>query len=457
MSLLTGPQKDRLSEAVVGTFKEERLAQFLETNLSVRLIAIVKTGPLKEMTFELIGWLDAQARIVEFLAKLAPQYPNDEVLGSLLEVLGCSGDQIPAEKRIEEFLNTLKESPGHGHRKVRQTLEKNPHFQRLLEKNPHFQRLIEEAAKKETDSKTVVLRGAAAGPAKFDLHTEEVKTAIRAKLDLIKGCRVLDEHGIQVGTLDLIAEKLNLSASQNSSNLSGQLAASLTKSCFYRDLGKLLNVFERLRVQKKYDEARRIGEIMDLMLPLCLPPRVVSEAWQQLEHDSAVLIRSGVGGKTGAELLVSRLYGKGAKFIEKASNEPTGELFVAFYESVPIGDPNSSAKAMLQGLYLATHHADLNEDERQKIEIRLTFEEIRSRLRGHYEHIRDNKERPSYCVVKLPPQENDVINLSNFLRELGIPDLLFIGIGLARDPETDRIEGYVMSNLNARYKWANEG
>ena len=48
MSLLTGPQKDRLSEAVVGAFKEEtELAQFLETNLSVRLIAIVKPGPLK--------------------------------------------------------------------------------------------------------------------------------------------------------------------------------------------------------------------------------------------------------------------------------------------------------------------------------------------------------------------------------------------------------------------------
>ena len=318
MSLLTGPQKDRLSEAIVGAFKAETpLAQFLETNLNVYLNIVVKRGPLKEMAFDLINLFDSQARIVEFLAKLAPQRPNDEVLASLLEVLGCSGDQIRAEKRIEEFLNALKQSPGHENKKVCQTLETNPLLQALLEKNPHLQRLIEEAVKKETGSKTVVFGRTAAGPAKFDLHTEEVKTAIRAKLDLIKGCRILDEHGIQVGTLGLIAEKLNLSASQNSSNLSEQLAASLTKSRFYRDLGKLLNVFERLRVQKKYDEARRIGEIMDLMLPLCLPQCVVDEAWQQLEHDNAVLIRSGVGGKTARSCSYLACTGRGPNSSKK--------------------------------------------------------------------------------------------------------------------------------------------
>ena len=243
------------------------------------------------MTFDLIGNLDAHARIVEFLAKLAPQRPNDEVLGSLKEVLGCSGDQVQAKERLEEFLTTLDKSPGNGHQKVRQALKKDP----LL------QSLIAEPARKESDSKTVDLGGTASGPTKFDLHTEDVAKAIRSRLDAIKDSKVLDENYQEVGLLRLVSQELSAGAPSSGKDLSADLAAFLTErkdvEDYVEDCGKLVwRVFDLLCNRGKKEEAKIIGEVVDLMLPFSLPWNILNEALATTPKS-----RGGAGPELGGE------------------------------------------------------------------------------------------------------------------------------------------------------------
>ena len=291
----------------------------------------------------------------------------------------------------------------------------------------------------------------------FDDDIEGVMRAIVARFDMLESGRtMLDDQGREVSVLDQTADKIKLSTRSHDSDLSEQLADFLTKRHDYHDLGRILIVFQRLRQQKKHEEARRFSEIMDRMLPLCLPQNLAAEVWKQLTKDEEVLLRSGVGGTVGAELVVARLYRQHADFVERIASEPRGKLLVAFYEQFPIDDPNAGHAAVLRDLYVATHYSEVKDFDRQKLESRISSEEIREKLSGYFEHIRDFKERPSYCVVKLPDQKQDLANLYSFLGQLKIPGLLFIGIASKRDKDVDTIESYVTQNLNTRYNLENE-
>jgi hypothetical protein len=189
------------------------------------------------------------------------------------------------------------------------------------------------------------------------------------------------------------------------------------------------------------------------MLPLCLPPDILSEAWRQLRVHGAVLIQNAVARKPGAEILVAGPYQKPTKF-KKCSAEPTGEQLVPF-ERVPIGDPERNVEPALRGILIATSHAEVKEEQGRAIEIRLTTSQIREDLRGHFAAVKDEKERPSYCAVELAANEEDRKNQLALLSELGIPDLLFIG--LAPDSKTREFESYAITCLNIRFESEQRG
>src|SRR5208337_3268244 len=163
---------------------------------------------------------------------------------------------------------------------------------------------------------------------------------------------------------------------------SEQIPDFLTARCAKEDLMSLVRVFNRLLCQRKEEQAQRVAEIVDRMLPLCLPPHILSEAWRQLQDHQAVVIQNVVARKAGAELVVAGLYHKPAKF-RKRSPEPTGEQLVPF-EKVPIGHPEKNVEPALRDLFLATSHADASEEQGRSIENRLTFEQMRADLRGLY-------------------------------------------------------------------------
>jgi hypothetical protein len=288
-------------------------------------------------------------------------------------------------------------------------------------------------------------------PAAFDPRTEDVKKAIRTKFDKIKDCKVLDENENRVWILNLVSDELGCGTPQPGKDMSEHLAGFLTARCVDTDLMSLVRVFRQLCKQGKEPDAGRIVEIMDLMLPLCLPRKVLSEAWQQLQDHRAVLIQTSVTKKTGAEIVVAGIHHKPAKF-KKCSPEPIGEQLVP-YEREPIGDPNWNVESALRELYVATFHAEVKEEGGRAIEI--SPDQIRKVLRGHYRARKDGEKRPCYCVMKLAVNEADRKNQSMLLSELGIPDLLFIG--LASGSETSEFESYVITCLNTRFESEEKG
>jgi hypothetical protein len=217
-------------------------------------------------------------------------------------------------------------------------------------------------------------------------------------------------------------------------------------------LMSLVLVFNRLLDQRKEEQAQRVAEIVDLMLPLCLPQHILSEAWRQLQDHQAVVIQNVVAKKAGAELVVAGLYRKPAKFV-KRSTELTGEQLVPF-EKVPIGYPERNVEPALRDLFRATFYPT---------ETRATVEQMKADLRGHYRAKGLGEKRPCYCAVELAANQEDGKNqlalLSElgriFLFEKGEPGLLFVA--LAPDSKTREFESFVITCLNTRFKSEEKG
>src|SRR5208337_249672 len=152
-------------------------------------------------------------------------------------------------------------------------------------------------------------------------------------------------------------------------------------------LMSLVRVLTLLYKQGMGQDAERIGEMVDLMLRLCLPRKILSEAWRQIQDHGAVLIPTPVTKKTGAQILVAGLHHKPAKF-KKSLPEPIGQQLVPL-EMNPIGDPNWKVKSALRDLYIATFSAEVKEDASRSVDIRLSPDQIKMELRGHYRARKD--------------------------------------------------------------------
>jgi hypothetical protein len=74
---LTGPQMATLSDSVLQSFSESDLEQLMLFDLNVHLRQVVGGGPLSQVVFNLIVWLNAQGRIDEFLNAIAQRRPRN--------------------------------------------------------------------------------------------------------------------------------------------------------------------------------------------------------------------------------------------------------------------------------------------------------------------------------------------------------------------------------------------
>jgi len=290
-------------------------------------------------------------------------------------------------------------------------------------------------------------------PGGFDPRTEDVAKAIRRKFDAIKDSKVLDENDQEVELLRLVSQELGAGAPSSGKDLSAYLAAFLTGRKDVEDCGNLVwRVFDLLCNRGKKEEAKIIGEVVDLMLPFSLPWDILNEAWRQLQDHGAVLIQSSVAKKAGAEILVAGLFKKPTSW-SISSPEPTGQQLVGF-EDVPIGDPDRNEESALRDLYLATYYPNDREKGTSTAD-RLTAAQMREDLCGRFRSRRLGPQRPSYCVVTLASSETDRQNQAKLLSNLAIPHLLFIE--LKPDSKTREFESFVIDCLNIRLKWATKG
>ncbi|MFI5457388.1 MAG: hypothetical protein ACHRXM_18240 [Isosphaerales bacterium] len=287
----------------------------------------------------------------------------------------------------------------------------------------------------------------------FDPRATEVAKAIRSKLDAIKDGKVRDENGQEVWLLTLISRELGAGGPSSGKDLSEYLATFLTERRDVEHVGLLVaRVFGLLCNRGKKAEAQIIGDVVDLMLPLCLPRDILSEAWAQLQNHGAVLIQSSVARKTGAEILVAGLFKKPTRW-GISSPEPTGEQLVEF-EDVPIGDPDQNEESALRDLYVATLHPD-DKKKGTSVVMRLTAAQMRDDLGGRYKWRKLKHQRPPYCALELAASEADRQNQEKLISKLAIPDLLFIG--LKPDSKTRELESFVIACLNTRLEWVARG
>lgn len=289
--------------------------------------------------------------------------------------------------------------------------------------------------------------------AEFDPRPEDVAKSIRTKLDKLKGCRLLDEEDREVWLLDLVSQELDEGGPSSGRDLSEHLASFLAGRRDVEHVGVLVSrVFCLLCGQGKEAEAKIIGDVVDLMLPLCLPRDVLGQAWGQLQGHGAVLIQGSVARKTGAEILVAGLFKKPTRW-GTSSTEPTGEQLVGF-EDVPIGDPDQNEESALRDLYAATYYPG-DKVKGMSNAVRLTAAQMRKDLSGHYRSRRLGPRRPSYCAVEFAATESDRQNQKKLIANLAIPELLFVE--LKPDSETRELESFVIHCLSTRLGYVATG
>ena len=452
MSSFSGTQRELLCDAVLAAFPQKAgLRQWLDRKINTEktkdddnVIQCVNLDkPPSEVAFDLVQWLDSKGRIVEFLAKLAPSYPNPDVLEALRKILACSENESDAQLRIQVFLEILAEQP------------RNEKVIRAVQQIPGCPDPLPQSLRLGVDPKrSVMADGSPTSENDFDPRTEDVAKAIRSKLDAIKDSKVLDENDQEVGLLRLVSQELGAGAPSSGKDLSAYLAAFLTERKDVEDCGNLVwRVFDLLCNRGKKEEAKIIGEVVDLMLPLSLPWDILSEAWRQLQDHGAVLIQSSVAKKTGAEILVAGLFKKPTSW-SISSPEPTGQQLVGF-EDVPIGDPDRNEESALRDLYLATYYPNDRKKGTSTAD-RLTAAQMREDLCGRFRSRRLGPQRPSYCVVTLASSETDRQNQAKLLSNLAIPHLLFIELK-PDNSKSREFESFVIDCLNIRLEWATKG
>lgn len=449
MSSLSGPQKELLRNAVMTAFPDGMgLKRWLGTNLHTEqshdnVLADVNIKQSdSDIAYDLVELLEAKGLTIEFLAKLAADYPNDKVFLALHKILACSGNQNDGLQRFTEFLDILAKQP-----LKQKTI-------RFVQQIPGCPDPLPQSLRLGVDPKrSVMADGSPTSENDFDPRTEDVAKAIRSKLDAIKDSKVLDENYQEVGLLRFVSQELGAGAPSSGKDLSAYLAAFLTERKDVEDCGNLVwRVFDLLCNRGKKEEAKIIGEVVDLMLPLSLPWDILSEAWRQLQDHGAVLIQSSVVKKTGAEILVAGLFKRPTSW-SISSPEPTGQQLVGF-EDVPIGDPDRNEESALRDLYLATCYPNDREKGTSTAD-RLTAAQMRQELCGLFWSRSLGPKRPSYCVVTLALSEKDRQNQAKLLSNLAIPHLLFIE--LKPDSKTLKFESFVIDCLNIRLKWATKG
>ncbi len=263
---------------------------------------------------------------------------------------------------------------------------------------------------------------------KFDPRPEDVRTAIRAKLDTLKDSRALNENKETVGVLRLVSGELACGEPGTGKTLSDHIATWLTTRREVRDLMRLARACGQLHQQGKQQEARQIGEVVNQALPLFLAQKVLADAWDKLENEAAVLIPTSLTKGTTAEILVAGLHHRPAEFA-KGIHEPIGTHKTP-YEGDPIGDPEWSVDSARRDLFVSAFHPEVKENERKAsaLEIRLSTDGIREELKYYYQALKDKNRMPCYCVVKLAATDADRQNQTRDFKDLGIPDLLFIGL-----------------------------
>jgi hypothetical protein len=105
VGILTGPQYQQLSEALVDAFSDEgRLRQMLRFRCDISLNAIVGPGPLVQRSFDLIEVAEAEEWTQQLVVGARASNPRNALLAQVAEQLGLAV-KAPDERQLEVLIN----------------------------------------------------------------------------------------------------------------------------------------------------------------------------------------------------------------------------------------------------------------------------------------------------------------------------------------------------------------
>jgi hypothetical protein len=82
---LKGPQAEQLRDAILSAFSGADLEQLLRFDLNLRLGDIVPNGPMNQIVFNLIDWVERQGRTEELIQALQRSRPNNRQFQAVAE------------------------------------------------------------------------------------------------------------------------------------------------------------------------------------------------------------------------------------------------------------------------------------------------------------------------------------------------------------------------------------
>jgi class 3 adenylate cyclase len=299
----------------------------------------------------------------------------------------------------------------------------------------------------------------------LDPAPAEVAKTILAKFEKLKDSRFVDQKDQNVNLLDHVAKELRAGPPPAGQTMSAHLATYLTRRPSEDHInGLVYRAYTPLCRNGKRDDARIVGEIVDELLPLCIPRTVLSKAHHQLQEKKAVFLGADdpAGATTGSplsiqlientvteegfvEVLAAALSGQPTSFKPNAT-APVGEQAVP-WEDAPIGDPAKDVDNILWDLYVALQRAQIKGDRRGSAG-RPNGAVLRQKVSAGFNSRRKGKGRPCYCVLAPPASDAEGKRQERIIAELAIPDLLFIRLSL--DSEILALESFIIDCLNTR-------
>jgi hypothetical protein len=418
MSTFSGTERGLLSDAVLAAFPQNRgLRQWLDRKLNtektkdddnvIQCVNLEKAP--SEVAFDLVQWLGSKGRMVEFLVKIALDYPNRAVRSALQELLACSENQTEARLRFQEFLAILADQP------------LNDVLIRFIQKIPGCPDPLPEPLRFTGDRERVVITDRSPTtelpPEHRRDYREKLRKALSAELELFptgidelfSAFQIGDDRKEPKKSFDLIVDRL----------LDDEYS-----------IPRLNNLIHKLERKGPRVAVEILETCIDLILPFHFAPAEVAVAATYLNHKGGGIIKGIVTTSCGAELVMAAV----DQFTSQFDHE----------------DPELRGRAGIPGSYPPLGKIGVDEAAEQFLTAILGSESREWREKSLRFH-KIEMERTRYCVVRLPkegPERDYAERLLERATEL-LPDLPILV--LTTDASTKNQERVYLEVLRRRF------
>ena len=213
-------------------------------------------------------------------------------------------------------------------------------------------------------------------------------------------------------------------------------------------LGVLVHVYRELRSEGSLDDARAIGRMIDLVLPLEIDRLVLFHVWGQIRQGKAVLVDAAVESRVTAEAALAGVERQRTAFTGQGP-DLRGEALVPCDLPAPAGeDVAATALGVLREL---CRGYDVYSSESTTIESQIRDWSTRLKGRLKAKRIGAIKNRTPYCIFERPKTDVNRAILIEALKLIKTHDVDLLFIELSIQSEIKDREVFIFDLLNLRF------